>query len=127
MADNIVQIVIAAKDQASRVVTDAMSTMERATKSLDASLSSQKGFQTAASDAALMSAELKRQAADAQRVWAATRTPAEAYRNEIAHLHTLLKSGVIDQQTYGRAVGQAKDSFNAKRQAKAPTRSLIET
>jgi molecular chaperone GrpE (heat shock protein) len=44
-------------------------------------------------------------------VYQATRTPAEAYAIEVERLNKLLQQGAIDQDTYNRAVAQAKTAF----------------
>ncbi|MFN7754463.1 MAG: phage tail tape measure C-terminal domain-containing protein [Holosporales bacterium] len=55
----------------------------------------------------------EQQTADAARqVFEATRNDAEKYGNEIGKLNDLLAKGAIDQDTYNRAVGQAKDTFH---------------
>jgi lambda family phage tail tape measure protein len=55
----------------------------------------------------------EQQTADAARqVFEATRNDAEKYGAEIAKLNDLLAKGAIDQDTYNRAVGQAKDTFH---------------
>jgi hypothetical protein len=51
--------------------------------------------------------------ADGQAVYAATRTPAEAYSLEVERLNGLLQQGAIDQDTYNRAVMQAQDAFQS--------------
>jgi len=55
----------------------------------------------------------EQQTADAARqVFEATRNDAEKYGAEITKLNDLLAKGAIDQDTYNRAVGQAKDTFH---------------
>ena len=46
-----------------------------------------------------------------QRVWEDTRTPLESYQLEIRNLNDLLAQGVIDHDTYARAVAQLQDQF----------------
>ncbi|MEM8873840.1 MAG: hypothetical protein AAGD32_06225 [Planctomycetota bacterium] len=50
---------------------------------------------------------------EGRRVFEATRTPAEKYSAELVRLQTLLRRGVIDQQTFNRAVGQADEELKA--------------
>lgn len=45
---------------------------------------------------------------EAQRIYAETRTAGEAYADTLARLNDLLQRGLIDQDTYSRAVGQAQ-------------------
>ena len=55
----------------------------------------------------------EQQTADAARqVFEATRNDAEKYGAEIAKLNDLLAKGAIDQDTYNRAVAQAKETFH---------------
>jgi len=46
-----------------------------------------------------------------QRVWEDTRTPLESYQLEIRNLNDLLAQGMIDHDTYARAVKQLQDQF----------------
>lgn len=55
-------------------------------------------------------ADLKR---DGKEVFDATRTSMEEYQIELVRLSGLLKAGVIDQNTYNRAVAQLKDEFKS--------------
>lgn len=55
---------------------------------------------------------MKKLAAEGRAVFDATRTSAEKYAIEIERLNRLLQAGVIDQDTYNRAVLQAQDAFN---------------
>jgi TP901 family phage tail tape measure protein len=48
---------------------------------------------------------------EAQRVIEQTRTKTEKYNTELAKLNNLLKEGAIDQETYNRAVEQAKERY----------------
>lgn len=52
-------------------------------------------------------------AADATRVFEATRTPIERYQEEIARLNELVGLGAVTQETYNRAVAQAQDTLDA--------------
>jgi lambda family phage tail tape measure protein len=55
----------------------------------------------------------QQQSADAARqVFEATRNDAEKYGSEIAKLNDLLAKGAIDQDTYNRAVAQARETFH---------------
>jgi lambda family phage tail tape measure protein len=55
----------------------------------------------------------EQQTADAARqVFEATRNDAEKYGTEIAKLNDLLAKGAIDQDTYNRAVAQARETFH---------------
>jgi lambda family phage tail tape measure protein len=55
----------------------------------------------------------EQQTADAARqVFEATRNDAEKYGAEIAKLNDLLAKGAIDQDTYNRAVAQARETFH---------------
>jgi len=63
-----------------------------------------------AADAAA-AAGLRELQAEAERTIAATRTPLEAYEDSIGRLSRLLNAGLIDWETYGRAVQQAKDEL----------------
>lgn len=55
----------------------------------------------------------EQQTADAARqVFEATRNDAEKYGSEIAKLNDLLAKGAIDQDTYNRAVAQARETFH---------------
>lgn len=45
-------------------------------------------------------------------VFEQTRTPAERYGAQLEKLNTLLQKGKIDQDTFNRAVGQAKEKFD---------------
>lgn len=47
-----------------------------------------------------------------QAVWEDTRTPLERYQLEIRNLNDLMKAGVIDQDTYARAVKNLQDEFS---------------
>jgi hypothetical protein len=49
----------------------------------------------------------------AAQAWRSTRTPLEAYNNKIGELSKALAKGRIDQDTYNRAVSQAKDKLDA--------------
>lgn len=49
---------------------------------------------------------------EAERIYKATRTPAEAYAIEVARLNALLKDNVIDEELHGRAVEQAADKMD---------------
>lgn len=53
---------------------------------------------------------------DGQRVFEATRTPAEALRIEFERLNTLVKAGAIGFDTYTRAVEQAQNEFSGLNQ-----------
>lgn len=48
---------------------------------------------------------------EGQRVWEQTRTPMEAFGTEVARLGILMKAGVIDSETYSRAIANLKDEF----------------
>jgi hypothetical protein len=50
--------------------------------------------------------------AEAQKVYTQTRTSAENYAQEISKLNILLAEGRIDQDTYNRAVTEAKEKFD---------------
>lgn len=67
---------------------------------------------------------LKQAMSEGKAVFAATRTPAEAYKVEVERLNALLQKGAIDQDTYNRAVLQAQDSF---RQAEMSGNQLATT
>lgn len=58
-------------------------------------------------------AERERLVAQGQSVFDATRTPAERLNIELGRLNDLLKAGVIDWDTYSRAVFAAQDAFDA--------------
>lgn len=58
-------------------------------------------------------AERERLVAQGQSVFEATRTPAERLNIELGRLNDLLKAGVIDWDTYSRAVFAAQDAFEA--------------
>jgi uncharacterized protein YoxC len=49
---------------------------------------------------------------EADKIYESTRTSAEQYREEIAVLNELLKQGKIDQETYNRAMVQAKQRYS---------------
>lgn len=49
--------------------------------------------------------------ASGKKVFESTRTPLEKYNSQLGELDRLLKAGTIDQETYTRAVGQAKSQF----------------
>jgi TP901 family phage tail tape measure protein len=53
---------------------------------------------------------------EGQRVFEATRTPAEALRIEFERLNTLVKAGAIGFDTYTRAVEQAQNEFSGLNQ-----------
>jgi hypothetical protein len=65
-------------------------------------------IKTGADEAAQAFDKLK---AAGQSVWEQTRTPLEAYQLEIRNLNEMLGAGVIDHETYGRAVTALQDSF----------------
>ncbi len=48
---------------------------------------------------------------EAQRIIAATRTPLENYNKEMERLNKLLKEGLINQETFGRATEQAQEKL----------------
>ena len=56
-------------------------------------------------------------AAEAARIFEATRTPLEKYQATIARLNELLAAGAINQDTYNRAVIQAQDAFEQAEKA----------
>lgn len=56
-------------------------------------------------------------AAEAARIFEATRTPLEQYQVTIARLNELLAAGAISQDTYNRAVIQAQDAFDQAEKA----------
>lgn len=66
----------------------------------------------ATDDAAKSFEKLKRQG---QQVFEATRTPLEQLKAETARLNDLLNAGVINWNTYGRAVEMAQDQFDESR------------
>ncbi|MFH2204006.1 MAG: hypothetical protein ABIJ96_12880 [Elusimicrobiota bacterium] len=47
------------------------------------------------------------------RTWEMTRTPLEQYNRQLVQLQTLLRNGRISQETYNRAVLQARDAYAA--------------
>jgi hypothetical protein len=49
---------------------------------------------------------------EAAKVYQSTRTNAELYSETVDHLNQLLAAGVISQDTYSRAVGQAKNKYD---------------
>lgn len=49
---------------------------------------------------------------EAERVFKATRTEAEKYKSELAALNDLRKAGLIDQDTYNRALNDARESYD---------------
>lgn len=51
-------------------------------------------------------------AEEGQRLWEQTRTPMEAFGNEVARLGILMKAGVIDTETYNRAIHGLKEQFD---------------
>ncbi|MEM6560044.1 MAG: hypothetical protein AAF656_00455 [Planctomycetota bacterium] len=55
-----------------------------------------------------------------QSVYDATRTPLERYEAELEDLSELLDSGVIDWDTYGRAIRDAKDELAREEQGNLP-------
>lgn len=57
-------------------------------------------------------AALERLKAEGQSVWESTRTPLESYQLGIRNLNGLLQQGVIDHDTYDRAVKQLQDEFS---------------
>lgn len=54
---------------------------------------------------------------DARRVWERTRQPLEKYNQEVDRLKVLLDKGKISQDTYNRAVGQAKQRLDSTAQS----------
>lgn len=48
---------------------------------------------------------------EGRRVWEQTRTPLEAYNLELERLRKLLEAGAIDEETFRRAVEQAKEEL----------------
>lgn len=64
-------------------------------------------------------------AAEAARIFEATRTPLEQYQAQIARLNELLASGAISQDTYNRAVLQAQDAFSKAEQAGNQTENVF--
>lgn len=57
--------------------------------------------------------ELEALKAKAEQVVTATRTPMEAFNLRIVELNELVRAGVLDWDTYSRAVGQAQEDMNA--------------
>ncbi|TVQ59921.1 MAG: hypothetical protein EA379_09580, partial [Phycisphaerales bacterium] len=55
----------------------------------------------------------------AQRIYDATRTPLERYENTIGELSELLEKGLIDWETYGRAVQQAREELEGRAAAES--------
>jgi tape measure domain-containing protein len=55
--------------------------------------------------------QLDQLVSDAGRIFEATRTPAEQYAATINRLNEILRAGKLDQDTYNRAVKQAKDTL----------------
>lgn len=64
-------------------------------------------------------------AAEAARIFEATRTPLEQYQAQIARLNELLAAGAINQDTYNRAVAQAQDAFAKAEQAGKQTENVF--
>jgi tape measure domain-containing protein len=60
--------------------------------------------------------QFREQASEAQRIFEQTRTPAERYAETINRLAMLLRTGAIDQDTYTRALGQAKEALDSASQ-----------
>lgn len=75
--------------------------------------------------AAAAQAAAEKIAAEAGRIFEATRTPAERYAATIARLNELLAQGAIDQDTYNRAVLQAQDAFDTAEDAANETSDAI--
>lgn len=63
--------------------------------------------------------ELERFAAKTNKI---NRTPAQKYREEVEHLNQALKAGLINQETYNRAVARAGQAHNASFGASAVAR-----
>ncbi|MFB2351362.1 hypothetical protein, partial [Priestia megaterium] len=51
---------------------------------------------------------------EAEQVYNATRTAAEAYALEMERLTTLLKSGAIDQETFNRAAEKSREILESQ-------------
>ena len=66
----------------------------------------------ATNEAAAATEKLSDATAEAKRIFDATRTPFEKYATTMEKLNELLKSGAIDQDTYGRASKQALADMN---------------
>lgn len=56
---------------------------------------------------------LERLKSEGQSLWESTRTPLESYQLGIRNLNGLLQQGVIDNDTYDRAVKQLQEEFSA--------------
>ena len=66
---------------------------------------------------------MKQLEAAGRAVYDATRTPLEQYESKVGELGDLLKAGVIDWDTYGRAIRQARQELEQTAEAASDTRA----
>lgn len=71
-------------------------------------------------------AQMKQWDQQGQQVWNDTRTPLEQYNAQLEHLGLLLQKGAIDQDTYSRAVAQAKETLDQANVTTTKSTSLMQ-
>ncbi len=92
-------------EEATRVAEEVAAATDSSAKAYD-------GMTEAMEKAAAAQKELNKLQRDAERIINQTRTPLEKYEKQMALLNKLLEQGLIDQETFTRAVKQAQDALD---------------